>query len=334
MDGPAGGDDRGAHHGGGPGPRGLTHPGDVGADGVAVPGQAVDEGGAASGGGAHRGLDRGGHRRRGRRVRQRDRLPARSSSRGRRRRRGHDAGRRRPSSRLRSAGSAGRASSRSRSRSSSRATRASTTPSRIDGNVVHDFVSHYYPNVLEAMRTRWISPQFVSTNRVDSVAEYQRGARAGRAGHRGARHRHLGHAHGVVLRAEGPAVLRDRLPPARRGRLGPLLRGQRRRHLPRVGERRSCTDVAARAVAAVRQPGSSRCVRSGTARSPATAGSTRSRPPTASGSSTRTCRPGHAHPAGRGRVHGQRLRADAPPRLRRAARHARRRRAHGARARR
>lgn len=35
------------------------------------------------------------------------------------------------------------------------------------GRVIHDFVSHYYPNVLEAMRTRWISPQFVATNRVD-----------------------------------------------------------------------------------------------------------------------------------------------------------------------
>jgi carbamoylphosphate synthase large subunit len=42
----------------------------------------------------------------------------------------------------------------------------------IDGNAVVDFVSHYYPNVLEAMRTRWISPQFVSTNRVESVADY------------------------------------------------------------------------------------------------------------------------------------------------------------------
>jgi formate-dependent phosphoribosylglycinamide formyltransferase (GAR transformylase) len=42
----------------------------------------------------------------------------------------------------------------------------------IDGNAVLDVVSHYYPNVLEAMRTRWISPQFVSTNRVDSVADY------------------------------------------------------------------------------------------------------------------------------------------------------------------
>ncbi|HLK00918.1 MAG TPA: hypothetical protein VKU39_13550 [Streptosporangiaceae bacterium] len=42
----------------------------------------------------------------------------------------------------------------------------------IDGQVALDFVSHYYPNVLEAMRTRWISPQFVSTNRVDTAPEY------------------------------------------------------------------------------------------------------------------------------------------------------------------
>jgi carbamoylphosphate synthase large subunit len=42
----------------------------------------------------------------------------------------------------------------------------------IDGHGALDFVSHYYPNVLEAMRTRWISPQFVSTNRVDTVGEY------------------------------------------------------------------------------------------------------------------------------------------------------------------
>ncbi len=42
----------------------------------------------------------------------------------------------------------------------------------IDGQPALDFVSHYYPNVLEAMRARWISPQFVSTNRVDTVAEY------------------------------------------------------------------------------------------------------------------------------------------------------------------
>jgi formate-dependent phosphoribosylglycinamide formyltransferase (GAR transformylase) len=42
----------------------------------------------------------------------------------------------------------------------------------VDGQVAMDFVSHYYPNVLEAMRTRWISPEFVSTNRIDTVADY------------------------------------------------------------------------------------------------------------------------------------------------------------------
>jgi formate-dependent phosphoribosylglycinamide formyltransferase (GAR transformylase) len=42
----------------------------------------------------------------------------------------------------------------------------------VNGEIRHDFVSHYYPNVLEAMRTRWISPQIVATNRMDS-SEYQ-----------------------------------------------------------------------------------------------------------------------------------------------------------------
>lgn len=35
-----------------------------------------------------------------------------------------------------------------------------------DGEVVHEFVCHYYPNVLEGMRQRWISPQFIATNRL------------------------------------------------------------------------------------------------------------------------------------------------------------------------
>src|SRR5579863_5759124 len=43
----------------------------------------------------------------------------------------------------------------------------------INGQVAVDFVSHYYPNVLEAMRTRWISPQFVATNRIDTAPEYR-----------------------------------------------------------------------------------------------------------------------------------------------------------------
>ncbi|MEM7354842.1 MAG: ATP-grasp domain-containing protein [Acidobacteriota bacterium] len=37
----------------------------------------------------------------------------------------------------------------------------------VDGEIMHKFVTHYYPNVLEGMRTRWISPQFITTNRLD-----------------------------------------------------------------------------------------------------------------------------------------------------------------------
>jgi formate-dependent phosphoribosylglycinamide formyltransferase (GAR transformylase) len=42
----------------------------------------------------------------------------------------------------------------------------------IDGQPMQDFVSHYYPNVLDAMRARWISPQFIATNRIDSSPAY------------------------------------------------------------------------------------------------------------------------------------------------------------------
>lgn len=37
----------------------------------------------------------------------------------------------------------------------------------INGEVGHEFITHYYPNVLEAMRERWISPQMITTNRID-----------------------------------------------------------------------------------------------------------------------------------------------------------------------
>jgi len=37
----------------------------------------------------------------------------------------------------------------------------------LGGEIVLDFACHYFPNVLEAMRTRWISPQIVCTNRLD-----------------------------------------------------------------------------------------------------------------------------------------------------------------------
>jgi formate-dependent phosphoribosylglycinamide formyltransferase (GAR transformylase) len=36
----------------------------------------------------------------------------------------------------------------------------------VHGVVRHEFISHYYPNVLEGMRQRWISPQIVVTNRM------------------------------------------------------------------------------------------------------------------------------------------------------------------------
>ncbi len=36
-----------------------------------------------------------------------------------------------------------------------------------NGEVVFEAVSHYYPNVLDAMRNRWISPYIITTNRID-----------------------------------------------------------------------------------------------------------------------------------------------------------------------
>jgi formate-dependent phosphoribosylglycinamide formyltransferase (GAR transformylase) len=42
----------------------------------------------------------------------------------------------------------------------------------INGEPALDFASHYYPGVLEAMRTRWISPQYIATNRIDSGGLY------------------------------------------------------------------------------------------------------------------------------------------------------------------
>ena len=50
----------------------------------------------------------------------------------------------------------------------------------IDGRVELDFMTHYYPNVLEAMRTRWISPQFITTNRIDDVPDYEEVRELGR----------------------------------------------------------------------------------------------------------------------------------------------------------
>jgi carbamoylphosphate synthase large subunit len=40
----------------------------------------------------------------------------------------------------------------------------------VGGEVAHEFITHYYPGVLEAMRERWISPYLITTNRVDAPA--------------------------------------------------------------------------------------------------------------------------------------------------------------------
>lgn len=49
----------------------------------------------------------------------------------------------------------------------------------VEGHVVHDFASHYFPGVLEAMRERWISPQIAVTNRIESE-HYQQVRELGR----------------------------------------------------------------------------------------------------------------------------------------------------------
>ncbi|MCP4200504.1 MAG: ATP-grasp domain-containing protein [bacterium] len=50
----------------------------------------------------------------------------------------------------------------------------------INGQIAHEFISHYYPGVLEAMRTRWISPYFVTTNRIEA-SSYDEVREMGRA---------------------------------------------------------------------------------------------------------------------------------------------------------
>jgi len=49
----------------------------------------------------------------------------------------------------------------------------------VDGQPVHEFACHYYPNVLEGMRERWISPQFIATNRLEAAPGYEEVRRLG-----------------------------------------------------------------------------------------------------------------------------------------------------------
>ncbi len=108
-------------------------------------------------------------------------------------------------------------------------------------------------------------------------------ARDGRPGERGPGHRHQRHPHGVVLRAEGAAVLRDRLPAARRRAPGTCTRPATTSTSTGSGPTRSCTTTSRCARRASSPPGSSRCGRTGTGTSAATPGSTRPRAGSASG---------------------------------------------------
>ena len=159
----------------------------------------------------------------------------------------------------------------------------------VDGQVAVDFAPHYYPNVLEAMRTRWISPEFISTNRIDTAPEYGELREMG-AGHQRARDRDVGHAHGVVLRAQGPEVLRDRLPAAGVGAWDLYSAGND------MDVYREWATPSSTAGPATRRRGGSpagswRCAPTATASSAGTAASRSSSSSSASGSSTRTCRP-------------------------------------------
>lgn len=43
----------------------------------------------------------------------------------------------------------------------------------IGASVAHEFITHCYPTVLEGRRTRWISPQLITTNRIETAPGYQ-----------------------------------------------------------------------------------------------------------------------------------------------------------------
>ena len=186
----------------------------------------------------------------------------------------------------------------------------------IDGQVVHEFVSHYFPNVLDAMRHRWISPQFIATNRVDEAGVYDEVKALGRT---------VNEALGIGTSAthmewffgpKGLEVLRDRLPAAGRAGVGPVRRRQRHRHLPRVGDGRRARPAVAAAVAPLRRRD----------HRPATRPRRRHRRLRGIGrGATAVRRMDHrpsppagrdADPAGRGRIHGQRVDPPQAPRLR------------------
>ena len=135
---------------------------------------------------------------------ERGRLPADRQAARRRRRVGHRRVRqRRPSSTRRSLAAASSTGAASRSRSSSRATRASTTRSRVDGSVVARLRLALLP---ERARGDADALDLAAVHRHQPhrrAPSYDEVKAMGQKVDQCARHRHLGDAHGVVLRSEG-----------------------------------------------------------------------------------------------------------------------------------
>ena len=205
-----------------------------------------------------------------------------------------------------------------RSRNLSRDTRASTTRWLSTARVVHDFISHYYPNVLEAMRTRWITPQIVATNRMDAPAYgelFEMGRRVIEAigigtaathmewffGPKGLRFSEIGAARRAS--ANGTSTAPQRIRPLPRvgagGRIG----------APRPPSRRYACGID-RPQARPRRP-----------RSPYEGAEAIFAPLQRVDRRTSLAAARDADTAGRSRLHGERLDPPAPPRLRRAAPH-------------
>ena len=166
----------------------------------------------------------------------------------------------------------------------------------IDGHVAHDWMTHYYPNVLEAMRHRWISPQFVTTNRIDDSSFYgevrEMGARVIKALGIGTSATHMEWFAGPKgLRSPRSAAAHRASAPGTSTRrpTTPMSTGS--------GPRRSCTARSRVRCRGRTPPASSPCGQARTAGSRATPESRRSSSGTVPGSSTRTCRTRAAAPS-------------------------------------
>ena len=198
----------------------------------------------------------------------------------------------------------------------------------VAGHIGHDFISHYYPNVLEAMRTRWISPQIVVTNRLDApgyTALKVMGADVIRALGIGTSATHMEWFYGprglkfseIGCRPPGVGAW-DLYSAANEFDLftgvGPRHRERPRLHAPLPPLRRRHDRAAPRP----RRP--HHRLRGRRAPPP---------PPRALDHRHAPAAPGHADAARRGRLHGERLGPHEAPRLRHAARHARLRRPDG-----